>query len=268
VNKLLAEGSEEESGGGSDVHQRGGYVLSLPQMKRLHRQSTVSCDGNFATGLTPSGAGGNGGHMPERIPESQILCSSEMPPPPPDPIRMKGPESPNRRKTSSKNGSHNLMEHQELVQQHPATIQQHPAENNPDESVGSFISSLRSQLKPINEWTSKWHCDLMKANNSPSALASSSTSPGGGGAVSHVETSSRNSLSVPSTPNQHQTFTFDEFPGKTGDSFFLFGCWAGRLAGPVMITTDTIFFFLFWPSIFLFSAFLKNNVRPFFCIFV
>lgn len=201
MNKLLAEGSEEESGGGllADVHQRG-YVLSLPQMKRLHRQSTVSCDGNFATGLTPSvGAA----HMPERIPESQILCP-EMPP---DPIRMKGPESPNRRKASSKNG-HNLTE-QELAQQHP-TIQ--AESNNTDESVGSFISSLRSQLKPINEWTSKWHCDLMK--NSPAALP---TSPGG--AVGHVETSSRNSLSVPSTPNQHQTFTFDEFPGKGRATF-------------------------------------------------
>ncbi len=218
VNKLLAEGSEEESGGllGSDVHHGRGYVLSLPQMKRLHRQSTVSCDGNFATVLTPIGAA-SAAHMPERIPESQILCSEMSPP---DPIRMKGPESPNRRKTGSKNCSLMATEHQqqELVhQQHPATIQQSENNNNPDESVGSFISSLRSQLKPINEWTSKWHCDLMKAN-SPSALAS--TSPGGG-AVSHVETSSRNSLSVPSTPNQHQTFTFDEFPGKTGDSFLL-----------------------------------------------
>lgn len=210
VNKLLTEGSEEESCGLLDVQQQRGYVLSLPQMKRLHRQSTVSCDGNFATGLPNAMT-----QMPERIPESQILCS-EIPSSSlePDPIRMKGPESPCRRKTSKNNGNNNnntmATEQQELVQQ---SIQQSSAttttveNNNTDESVGSFISSLRSQLKPINEWTSKWHCDLMK--NSPAALP---TSPG---AVSHVETSSRNSLSVPSTPNQHQTFTFDEFPGTT-----------------------------------------------------
>ena len=210
VNKLLTEGSEEESIGLLDVQQQRGYGLSLPQMKRLHRQSTVSCDGNFATGLPNAMT-----QMPERIPESQILCS-EIPSSSlePDPIRMKGPESPCRRKTSKNNGNNNnntmATEQQELVVQQP--IEQSSTttveNNNTDESVGSFISSLRSQLKPINEWTSKWHCDLMK--NSPAALLA--TSPG---AVSHVETSSRNSLSVPSTPNQHQTFTFDEFPGTT-----------------------------------------------------
>lgn len=189
------EGSEEESGGLLDLQH--GYVLSLPQMKRLHRQSTVSCDGNFAT----SSPSVSIAQLPEPIAESQIPLSeisSE-----PDPIRMKGPESPNRRKIS-KNCS-NLTDH-ELV--HP--IQASIVEST-DENVGSFISNLRSQLKPINEWTSKWHCDLMKNS---SALP---TSPG---AVSHVETSSRSSLSVPSTPNQHQAFTFDEFPGKL--LFFLF----------------------------------------------
>lgn len=192
VNKLLTEGSEEESGGLLDLQR--GYVLSLPQMKRLHRQSTVSCDGNFAT----SSPSTNIAQLPERIPESQIP-PSEIPSEP-DPIRMKGPESPNRRKTSK--NCNTLMtapsDQQELV--HPI---QAGAVESTDENVGSFISNLRSQLKPINEWTSKWHCDLMKNS---SALP---TSPG---AVSHVETSSRSSLSVPSTPNQHQAFTFDEFP--------------------------------------------------------
>ncbi|XP_059350540.1 uncharacterized protein LOC130693334 isoform X2 [Daphnia carinata] len=189
VNKLLTEGSEEESGGVLDLQR--GYVLSLPQMKRLHRQSTVSCDGNFAT----SSPSVNIAQLPERIPESQIP-PSEIPS---DPIRMKGPESPNRRKTSKT--CNTLMttssDQQELVQIQAGVVE------STDENVGSFISNLRSQLKPINEWTSKWHCDLMKNS---SALP---TSPG---AVSHVETSSRSSLSVPSTPNQHQAFTFDEFP--------------------------------------------------------
>lgn len=197
VNKLLTEGSEEESGGLLDLQR--GYVLSLPQMKRLHRQSTVSCDGNFAT----SSPSTNIAQLPERIPESQIP-PSEIPSEP-DPIRMKGPESPNRRKTSK--NCNTLMtapsDQQELV--HPI---QAGAVESTDENVGSFISNLRSQLKPINEWTSKWHCDLMKNS---SALP---TSPG---AVSHVETSSRSSLSVPSTPNQHQAFTFDEFPGTYCD---------------------------------------------------
>ena len=174
--KMMNERSEEE-----DLQR--GSALSLQQMKRLHRQSTVSCDGNFAT-CSPTVAIGQ--HvMPERIPEGVVVLIAEHPA-----VRTKGPESPNRRKTSknTNGGNHNV---EDLVQE-------------ADDRDGSFMSNLRSQLKPINDWTSKWHCELMKSST---PLASSP------GAVSNVETSSRNSLSVPSTPNQHQAFTFDEFPG-------------------------------------------------------
>lgn len=191
VKLSSADPSEEETGGLLDLQR--GSVLSLPQMKRLHRQSTVSCDGNFATSSPTVTVA----QMPVRIPEGAI--PSEIPVDPDQAaVRMKGPESPNRRKISKNSSGHSLMQEHQLQQP------QELVQVETDES-GSFISNLRSQLKPINEWTSKWtHCDIMK--NSPV-----SASPG---AVSHVETSSRNSLSVPSTPNQHQAFTFDEFPGR------------------------------------------------------
>lgn len=180
-------------------------LLSLPQMKRLHRQSTVSCDGNFAT-CSPTVSPAEP-HMPDRIPEGAIspdipaTDSAAAASASADPFlsRIKGPESPNRRKISKNSSGHSLVpadHNQELIS---ATL---TADN--DES-GSFISNLRSQLKPINEWTSKWHCDIMKNTN---PLAS------GSGVAGHAETNSRNSLSVPSTPNQHQAFTFDEFPGR------------------------------------------------------
>lgn len=187
--KLGNERSEEETAGSLDLQR--GSVLSLPQMKRLHRQSTVSCDGNFAT-CSPTVTVAQ---MPERIPEGAIPPEIPADPDPASchPVRIKGPESPNRRKISKNSSGHSLMPDQphEMAQQVET------------DECNSFISNLRSQLKPINEWTSKWHCDIMK--NHPVL-----SSPG---SVSHVETSSRNSLSVPSTPNQHQAFTFDEFPG-------------------------------------------------------
>ena len=99
--------------------------------------------------------------------------------------------------------------------------QQQP-EQTPEDESGSFISNLRSQLKPINEWTAKWHCDLMKINNTnttpPPNGATSSPAPTGGGGGHQPDPSinpcPRNSLSVPSTPNQHQAFTFDVYPGQ------------------------------------------------------
>lgn len=69
-----------------------------------------------------------------------------------------------------------------------------------------FMANLRSQLRPINEWTSKLHADL---KNSLSVQSATNGSPEGGGVDHHCS-----SISVPSSPHHHHTFTFEEFAGE------------------------------------------------------
>ena len=165
------------------------------ELKRLNRQSTISCDANFAaTGQQQQQEagrmmGGSGGVDPSAVVGIQANVKSNA-----------KEHQQIQRKTSSK----------------PLAVAAGLAETGSDQQVttpgvvetdesGSFISNLRSQLKPINEWTAKWHHDLMKINNTTPPPTTQSTG--------EVPCSSKNSLSVPSTPNQHQAFTFDVYPG-------------------------------------------------------
>lgn len=186
---VAATGSmSEDSGGG----------LRLQDVKRFHRQSTISCDASFAATTAP---------ISGPIADIPPLPEADPPPSPslPETVgnssgKKGGPESPSRRKTSSKLTA--TDEHQLYVA---------------DDS-GSFIASLRSQLKPINEWTAKWHHELIKTNNTPvAAVGGSVSSPNSGGQVDQAVASARSSLSVPASPNQHQAFTFDEYPGTKFD---------------------------------------------------
>ena len=69
-----------------------------------------------------------------------------------------------------------------------------------------FMANLRSQLRPINEWTSKLHADLKNSLSVQSATSGGSDM----GGVDHHD----KSVSVPSSPHHHHAFTFDEFAGK------------------------------------------------------
>lgn len=171
-------------------------------LKRLSRQSTVSCDANFAAPMMLA-------DIPARIPEGEL-----PPPETPSPSirsgsKSKTPESPSRRKTSCKPPAGMMMEEHQLEASGVASTAV-------DEMSGSFMANLRSQLKPINEWTAKWHCDLMKINNNtPSSPGVGPPSSGNSGSLLDPPgTRSRSSLSVPSSPNQLSAFTFDEYPGK------------------------------------------------------
>lgn len=142
----LASGDHQPIG----VERQRGSALSLQQTRRLHRQSTISCDGNFATAS---------------VPEKRSLRNA----PPPASLGETGAEPTPRHET--------LVESDE------------------------FTASSCNQLRPVNEWPVKWSAEGSKNGS----LASP---------ASQADTSSRNSLSVPSTPMQHQAFTFDVFNGN------------------------------------------------------
>lgn len=144
MNKLACDGVNEPA-----ERQQRGSVLSLqPTNKRLHRQSTISCDGNFATVSTGESAG--------------------------------------RRKTA-KASTGNLT---------AAADQEFEALDETQEAAAAA-----AKVEPSAEWPAKWGSQRSKNGS----LASP---------VSRAESISRNSLSVPSTPMQHQTFTFDVFNGN------------------------------------------------------
>jgi len=180
------------------------------ELKRLNRQSTISCDANFAA-VSP-------------VPPSSPFHSQEA-----------GKSNTSSSATTTvvvdpsavvqANVKSNAKEQRKMSSKPLAVLaglaDQHQPEQTPEDESGSFISNLRSQLKPINEWTAKWHCDLMKINNTnttpPPNGATSSPAPTGGGGHQpdpSINSCPRNSLSVPSTPNQHQAFTFDVYPGQ------------------------------------------------------
>ena len=171
-----------EEGGGM------GSLLHHHDHKRLHRQSTISCDANFATGSSPTPLT----DIPPRIPEALLQPETSSKAQPSHKAGGGGPDSPSRRKTSSKSP------------QAGASVPADADALDVDES-SSFMANLRSQLKPINDWTVK-HFDLMKMTTGNSTTA---TNPDG-----LLLPSARNSVSVPSSPHQHQAFTFEEYPGR------------------------------------------------------
>ena len=126
--------------------------------RRLHRQSTVSCDGNFAVSCPT---------IEQNVDGDSLTADDQQ-------LDVKSPVW--KRKIS-----------RETV---PEEIY---AEEVDDSAEAGFVANLRSQLRPVNEWTTKWHADFKNPLTGAEC--------------------SRNALSVPSSPNRHQSFTFDEFPG-------------------------------------------------------
>lgn len=183
------------------------------ELKRLNRQSTISCDANFAAvSPAPPTSSSSPIHSQEAGKSNISSCATVVVDQSVVQANVKSNAKEQRKMSSKPLAVVAGLADQQQPEQTPAT-------SETDES-GSFISNLRSQLKPINEWTAKWHCDLMKINNTnttpPPNGATSSLAPTGVGGHqpdSSINSCSRNSLSVPSTPNQHQAFTFDIYPG-------------------------------------------------------